>query len=88
MPERSLSEVGTPPPHDLDTPHVLVAGNTLSPNNIRKFLWKVVLCWQALYISNFLFIIVISLLRIFLGIIRHSSIHELEKMLWGFPSLQ
>ena len=41
-------------------------------------MWKQVLCWQAPYISEFLFIIVTRLSRSFLRIVRRSSIHRLQ----------
>ena len=47
-PERSLSEVGTPPPNDSDTPHELLAGNTTTIhqatvvcNDIDAPLWDI-----------------------------------------------
>ena len=41
-------------------------------------LWKQVLCRQAPYISEFLFMIVMRLPRSFLRILRRSSIHILQ----------
>ena len=41
-------------------------------------MWKHVLCRQAPYISEFLFMIVTRLSRIFLRIARRSSIHRLQ----------
>ena len=45
---------------------------------LSKNWWKQVLCRQAPYISEFLFMIVTRLSRIFLSIVRRSSIHRLQ----------
>ena len=45
---------------------------------LTQNLWKQVLCWQAPYISQFLFMIVTRLSRSFLRIIKCSSIHRLQ----------
>ena len=38
-PERYLSEVGTPPTHDFDTPHILVARNTTQYNITTRIIF-------------------------------------------------
>ena len=45
---------------------------------LRQNLWKHVLCRQALYISEFLFIIMTCLSHSFLRIVKRSSIHWLK----------
>ena len=45
---------------------------------LRQNRWKVVLCWQAPYISELLFIIVTRLSRSFLRIVKRSSIYRLQ----------
>ena len=54
--------------------HLLKTGSSV----IRQNWWKVIFCWQASYISKFLFIIVTRLSRSFLRIVKRYSIHRLQ----------